>query len=232
MYRKYIKRVLDFLVALVGLIIASPIFLVVAILIKIDSKGPVMFRQDRTGLNGKNFSIYKFRTMKVEMEENGRILSHDERTTKLGNIIRKLSIDELPQLINILKGEMSFIGPRPWVPEYYNNFTEEQKKRVNVLPGITGLAQANGRNAINVFEKIALDIEYTNRVTFAMDIKVIIDTIKTVFTKHGAEIKQEGMFEEIEQLRSQFEDEENDIEEISENTNEEMENSETKVAMV
>lgn len=223
MYRKYIKRVLDFLVALVGLIIASPIFLVVAILIKIDSKGPVMFRQDRTGLNGKNFSIYKFRTMKVEMEENGRILSHDERTTKLGNVIRKLSIDELPQMINIIKGEMSFIGPRPWVPEYYNNFTEEQKKRVSVLPGITGLAQANGRNAINVFEKINLDIKYTESVTFATDFKIIIDTIKTVFTKHGAEIKQEGMFSEIEQLRSQFDEEVVEIETVNNNIDKEIE---------
>lgn len=227
MYEKYIKRVLDFLIAAIGLIVASPLLLVVAILIKIDSKGPVMFRQERTGLNGKNFSIYKFRTMRVEMEENGRLLSHDERTTKLGNIIRKLSIDELPQLINIIKGEMSFIGPRPWVPEYYNNFTEEQKKRVNVLPGITGLAQANGRNAINVFEKIALDIEYTNKISLAMDIKVIIDTIKTVFTKHGAEIKQEGMFEEIEQLKRQFdeveEEEEKEIEKKSQSTVEEKE---------
>lgn len=227
MYEKYIKRVLDFLIAAIGLIVASPLLLVVAILIKIDSKGPVMFRQERTGLNGKNFSIYKFRTMKVEMEENGRILSHDERATKVGNIIRKLSIDELPQLINILKGEMSFIGPRPWVPEYYNNFTEEQKKRVNVLPGITGLAQANGRNAINVFEKIVLDIEYTNKISLAMDIKVIIDTIKTVFTKHGAEIKQEGMFEEIEQLKRQFEEvedeEEKEIEKKSQSTVEEKE---------
>ena len=227
MYEKYIKRVLDFLIAAIGLIVASPLLLVVAILIKIDSKGPVMFRQERTGLNGKNFSIYKFRTMRVEMEENGRILSHDERTTKLGNIIRKLSIDELPQLINILKGEMSFIGPRPWVPEYYNNFTEEQKKRVNVLPGITGLAQANGRNAINVFEKIALDIEYTNKISLGMDMKVIIDTIKTVFTKHGAEIKQEGMFEEIEQLKRQFDEvedeEEKEIEKKSQSTVEEKE---------
>ena len=231
MYEKYIKRVLDFLIAAIGLIVASPLLLVVAILIKIDSKGPVMFRQERTGLNGKNFSIYKFRTMRVEMEVDGRILSHDERTTKLGNIIRKLSIDELPQLINIIKGEMSFIGPRPWIPEYYNNFTEEQKKRVNVLPGITGLAQANGRNAINVFEKIALDIEYTNKISLAMDIKVIIDTIKTVFTKHGAEIKQEGMFEEIEQLKSQF-DEVEEIEEIIQNINEEVEKSETKMAAV
>lgn len=231
MYEKYIKRVLDFLIAAIGLIVASPLLLVVAILIKIDSKGPVMFRQERTGLNGKNFSIYKFRTMKVEMEENGRILSHDERTTKLGNIIRKLSIDELPQLINILKGEMSFIGPRPWVPEYYNNFTEEQKKRVNVLPGITGLAQANGRNAINVFEKIALDIEYTNKISFTMDIKVIIDTIKTVFTKHGAEIKQEGMFEEIEQLKSQFEDKAEENENAIENVENTIEDSQKIIAV-
>lgn len=204
MYRKFIKRTLDLIVAIVGLIVASPVLIITAILIKLDSKGRVLFVQERTGKGGKNFKIYKFRTMKEEMEVDGRILTHEERITKLGDTIRKLSIDELPQLLNILKGDMSFIGPRPWIPEYYENFTEEQKQRVNVLPGITGLAQANGRNAITIFDKINLDIEYTKKVTFLTDVKIIIDTIKTVFTKHGAEIKQEGMFEEIEQLKAQF----------------------------
>ena len=204
MYRKFIKRFLDFIIAILGLIISSPVLLITAILIKLDSKGRVLFVQERTGKGGKKFKIYKFRTMKEEMEKDGRILTHDERITKLGNTIRKLSIDELPQLLNILKGDMSFIGPRPWIPEYYENFTEEQKQRVNVLPGITGLAQANGRNAITIFDKINLDIEYTKKVTFLTDVKIIIDTIKTVFTKHGAEIKQEGMFDEIAQLKAQF----------------------------
>ena len=204
MYRKFIKRTLDLIVAIVGLIVASPVLIITAILIKLDSKGRVLFVQERTGKGGKNFKIYKFRTMKEEMEVDGRILTHDERITKLGDTIRKLSIDELPQLLNILKGDMSFIGPRPWIPEYYENFTEEQKQRVNVLPGITGLAQANGRNAITIFDKINLDIEYTKKVTFLTDVKIIIDTIKTVFTKHGAEIKQEGMFDEIAQLKAQF----------------------------
>lgn len=204
MYRKFIKRTLDLIVAIVGLIVASPVLIITAILIKLDSKGRVLFVQERTGKGGKNFKIYKFRTMKEEMEVDGRILTHEERITKLGDTIRKLSIDELPQLLNILKGDMSFIGPRPWIPEYYENFTEEQKQRVNVLPGITGLAQANGRNAITIFDKINLDIEYTKKVTFLTDVKIIIDTIKTVFTKHGAEIKQEGMFDEIAQLKAQF----------------------------
>ena len=159
-----------------------------------ESPGPVIFKQERIGKNKKTFKMYKFRSMvtgadkmkKKLLEQNEMSgpmfkMKEDPRVTKVGKFIRKTSIDELPQLINILKGEMSFIGPRPWVPEYYNNFTEEQKKRVTVLPGITGLAQANGRNAINVFEKINLDVEYTNKVTFAMDCKVIIDTIKTVY---------------------------------------------------
>lgn len=205
MYRKYIKRILDFFVALIVGIIALPICLIVALIIKLDSKGPAIFKQERTGYKGKVFNCYKFRTMRVEThDESGRELTHDERCTKIGNVIRKLSIDELPQLINILKGEMSLIGPRPWIPEYSENFTEEQKERLNALPGITGLAQANGRNAITIFDKINYDIEYTKNITFINDVKIIIATIVTVFTKHGAEIKQEGMYEEIDQLRNQF----------------------------
>ena len=204
MYRKYIKRILDFLIALVALIVTSPISLIVIIAIKLDSKGPVIFKQIRTGYKGKDFVTYKFRTMKVEThDKDGREFTHDERCTKLGNVIRKLSIDELPQLVNILKGEMSLIGPRPWITEYYKYFSKEQKKRCDVLPGMTGLAQAMGRNNLNIFEKINYDIEYTKNVSFKMDLRVIFETIKTVLSKTGAEIKQEEIQNEINMLKSQ-----------------------------
>lgn len=204
MYRKYIKRILDFVIALLGLIITLPISLIVAIIIKIDSKGPVIFKQERTGYKGRNFNTYKFRTMKVEThDKDGRELTHDERCTKVGNIIRKLSIDELPQLVNILKGEMSLIGPRPWIPEYYKYFSDYQKHRCDVLPGITGLAQAMGRNSIDIFQKINYDIEYTKNVTFKMDCKVFYGTIKTVLSKKGVEIKQEEIQDEINLLKVQ-----------------------------
>lgn len=204
MYKKYVKRVLDFAVALIGLILTAPIALIIAIAIKLDGKGPIIFAQERTGYKGKNFKAYKFRTMKVETHaKDGRELTHDERCTKVGNVIRKLSVDELPQLVNVLKGEMSLIGPRPWIPEYYKYFSNEQKKRCDVLPGITGLAQAMGRNNIDIFQKIKYDIEYTKNVTLKMDCKVIIETIKTVVSKTGAEIKQEGIQEEINMLKAQ-----------------------------
>lgn len=204
MYKKYVKRVLDFAVALIGLILTAPISLIIAIAIKLDGKGPIIFAQERTGYKGKNFKAYKFRTMKVEThDKDGRVLTHDERCTRVGNVIRKLSVDELPQLVNVLKGEMSLIGPRPWIPEYYKYFSKEQKKRCDVLPGITGLAQAMGRNNIDIFQKINYDIQYTENVTFKMDCKVIIETIKTVVSKTGAEIKQEGIQEEINMLKAQ-----------------------------
>lgn len=203
MYEKYIKRFLDITVAILMLVILLPILLIVTIAIKLDSKGPAIFKQERTGKNGKIFKIYKFRTMKVEEYKNGKRLSHDERLTRVGAIIRKTSIDELPQLVNILKGEMSFVGPRPWIPEYYKYFNTEQKKRVSVLPGITGLAQAKGRNSIDIFQKIKYDVEYTKSVSILMDIKVVIGTIKTIFIKDSAEIKQEGIDDEINMLKAQ-----------------------------
>lgn len=203
MYKKYIKRILDIVISIVILIITLPITLITALLIKLDSKGPIIFKQERTGYKGKTFLTYKFRTMRVETHENGRELTHDERCTKVGNIIRKLSIDELPQLINVIKQDMSLVGPRPWIPEYYKYFSESQKRRCDVLPGITGLAQAMGRNNIDIFQKIKYDVEYTENVTFKMDVKVIIETIKTVVSKTGAEIKQEGIQDEINLLKAQ-----------------------------
>lgn len=204
MYKKYVKRALDIFISAVVLIVTSPISLIVMIAIKIDSKGPAIFKQERTGYKGKTFLTYKFRTMKVETHDGtGHELTHDERCTKVGNVIRKLSVDELPQLVNVLKGDMSLVGPRPWIPEYYKYFSSEQKKRCDVLPGITGLAQAMGRNNIDIFQKINYDIEYTKNVTFKMDCKVIIETVKTVVSKAGAEIKQEGIQDEINMLKAQ-----------------------------
>lgn len=203
MYQKYVKRIIDIIISFIMLVILSPIILIIAIAIKIDSKGPVFFLQERTGKGGKNFKIFKFRTMVVETEKDGKLLTHDERMTKVGEFIRKTSLDELPQLINVLKGEMSIIGPRPWIPEYYLYFNAEQKHRVDVLPGITGLAQARGRNGIDIFQKIKYDVEYTKNVTFKMDVKIVLETIKTVVTKDGAEIKQEGIQDEINMLKAQ-----------------------------
>lgn len=203
MYQKYFKRAIDILISFVVLVILSPIILIIAIAIKIGSKGPAIFLQERTGKGGKNFKIFKFRTMVVETQKDGKVLTHDERMTKVGEFIRKTSLDEIPQLINVLKGEMSIIGPRPWIPEYYMYFNEEQKHRVDVLPGITGLAQAKGRNGIDIFQKIKYDVEYTKNVSFVMDIKIILGTIKTVVTKDGAEIKQEGIQDEINMLKAQ-----------------------------
>lgn len=203
LYQKYIKRALSLILAIILLIVLLPLFLIVSIAIKIDSDGPAIFKQERTGKNGKIFKIYKFRTMKVETHKKGKKLMHDERLTKVGAFLRKTSIDELPQILNILKGEMSFIGPRPWVPEYYKYFSKEQRKRVSVLPGLTGLAQAKGRNTLDIFEKIKYDVEYTNNVSFIMDLKVIFGTIRTIFKKDAAEIKQEGIDDEISMLKVQ-----------------------------
>lgn len=203
MYKKYVKRFLDIIISLMVVIITLPITLVSALLIKIDSKGPVLFKQERTGYKGKNFKAYKFRTMKVETHVKGKELTHDERVTKVGKVLRKFSIDELPQLINVLKGEMSLVGPRPWITEYYKYFSKEQKKRCDVLPGITGLAQAMGRNNLDIFQKINYDIKYTENVSFKMDCKVIKETIKTVLSKSGSELKQEGIQDEINMLKAQ-----------------------------
>ena len=141
--------------------------------------------------------------MKIEREELKSNLSHEQMVTKVGKFIRKTSLDELPQLFNILKGEMSFIGPRPWIPEYYEWFTDEQKKRADVLPGISGLAQVKGRNGINIFRKIDYDLIYVHNISFKFDLKIILETIKTVFSKADAEISEVGIKQEINELKIQ-----------------------------
>lgn len=193
MYRKYIKRILDFIFTVVLLVLLSPIMLLAAIAIKIeDPKGPVLFKQKRPGKDAKIFTVYKFRTMRVETEKDGRPLSDMERITKVGAFLRKTSIDELPQLFNIIRGEMSFIGPRPLLENYLPYYTEEEKKRHNVLPGITGWAQVNGRNLISWDDRLKLDIEYVDNISFLFDFKIFILTILKILKCENVVIREKS----------------------------------------
>lgn len=203
MYKNVIKRVCDLILALLLLVLAFIPMIIVAICIKIEDGGPIIYKSKRVGKNCKVFNVYKFRSMKVDRQELHSNLSHEQMVTKVGKVIRKTSLDELPQLINILKGEMSFIGPRPWIPEYYEWFTDEQKKRNNVLPGISGLAQVKGRNGISIFKKIEYDLYYVEHISMWLDIKIVFETIVQVFKKTNAEISEQGIKEEIKELQEQ-----------------------------
>lgn len=190
MYAKYIKRALDFLCSLVAIILLSPILLIIAILVRIKLGKSVIFKQKRPGRNEKIFKLYKFRTMTNEKNENGELLPDEKRLTKFGKILRATSLDELPELFNILKGDMSIVGPRPLLVEYLPLYNEEQKHRHDVRPGLTGLAQVSGRNAITWEEKFKKDVEYVHNITFIGDVKIILKTVVKVFKKEG--ISQEG----------------------------------------
>jgi undecaprenyl phosphate N,N'-diacetylbacillosamine 1-phosphate transferase len=203
MYKNVIKRVCDLILALLLLVLAFIPMIIVAICIKIEDGGPIIYKSKRVGKNCKVFNVYKFRSMKVDRQELHSNLSHEQMVTKVGKVIRKTSLDELPQLINILKGEMSFIGPRPWIPEYYEWFTDEQKRRSNVLPGISGLAQVKGRNGISIFKKIEYDLYYVEHISMWLDIKIVFETIVQVFKKTNAEISEQGIKEEISELKEQ-----------------------------
>lgn len=177
---------LDFVFAVILLIIASPIMLLAAIAIKLeDPKGPVLFRQKRPGKNAKIFTVYKFRTMRVETEKDGRPLTDMERMTKVGSFLRKTSIDELPQLFNIIRGEMSFIGPRPLLVQYLELYTPEQMRRHEVTPGISGWAQVNGRNAISWEEKFKYDVWYVDNQSVLLDFKILFLTIYNILKREG-----------------------------------------------
>lgn len=185
MYKKYIKRILDFLLSAFVLIILAIPLIIVGLLIKVKLGSPILFRQERPGKNGKIFEIIKFRTMNNAKDESGNLLPDDLRLTKFGKFIRSTSIDELPELINILKGDMSIVGPRPLLVEYLDLYNEEQKHRHDVRPGLTGLAQVNGRNSITWEEKFKYDIEYVKNVTFINDCKIILKTIQKVVQRDG-----------------------------------------------
>lgn len=184
-YEKFAKRGLDFILSLLAIVLLSPIILVVAILVRVKLGGPVIFKQKRPGKDERIFCMYKFRTMTDEKDQNGELLSDEIRLTKFGKILRSTSLDELPELWNILKGDMSIVGPRPLLVQYLPLYNEEQRKRHNVRPGFTGLAQVNGRNAISWEEKFDWDVNYVNHITFVTDIKIIFKTIKTVVCRDG-----------------------------------------------
>ena len=190
MYKKYIKRILDFILSLIAIIVLSPILLITAILVRIKLGSPVIFKQKRPGKDEKIFTLYKFRTMTEEKDERGNLLPDSERLTKFGKFLRSTSIDELPELINILKGDMSIVGPRPLLVEYLELYNEEQKHRHDVRPGLTGLAQISGRNTITWEEKFEEDLQYIKKITLLGDIKIIFKTALKVFKREG--ISQEG----------------------------------------
>ncbi|MEK4537567.1 sugar transferase [Peribacillus sp. FSL K6-1552] len=184
-YRRLIKRSMDFILSLIAIVILSPILVVVALLVRVKLGSPVLFKQNRPGLNGNIFMMYKFRTMTDERDENGELLPDSVRLTKFGRLLRSTSLDELPELFNILKGDMSIIGPRPLLVQYLPLYNEYQKRRHEVRPGLSGLAQVSGRNSISWEGKFHLDVEYVDNVSFIRDWKIIILTIKKVFVREG-----------------------------------------------
>lgn len=183
MYRIFIKRLLDFVLSLIALIILSPVILIVAILVKIKLGSPVLFKQERPGKNEKIFRMYKFRTMTDEKDEDGNLLPDDIRLTKFGKILRSTSLDELPELFNILKGDMSIVGPRPLLVNYLPYYTEREKHRHDVRPGLTGWAQINGRNTTLWDDRLEQDVYYVKHISFKIDIWIIIKTIQKVIKR-------------------------------------------------
>lgn len=199
---KYIKRIMDIIMAIIILIVMFIPMLIIALLIWAEDKGSPFFMQDRMGKDLKPFKMYKFRSMRNDRKELDGKMSHDQMVTKIGKFIRKTSLDELPQLFNVLKGEMSFIGPRPWILQYYEWMSPIQKRRVNVRPGISGLAQVRGRNGISVYRKIEYDLEYVNHFGIKYDWMIFKESIKVVFGKQDAEITENGITTEIQDLKN------------------------------
>ncbi len=185
MYKHVLKRLFDFFLSLIALILLSPLLLVVAILVRTKLGTPVLFKQNRPGKNEKIFTLYKFRTMTEKKDENGNLLPDELRLTRFGKMLRSTSLDELPELFNILKGEMSLIGPRPLLVKYLPLYNEKQRHRHDVRPGLTGWAQINGRNAITWEKKFEYDVEYVNQISFAFDCKILWRTIKAVCKREG-----------------------------------------------
>ena len=190
MYRNLIKPLLDIIIALIAFIMFAPIFIIVLVILSISNSGSAFFTQLRPGKNGEIFKIIKFKTMNDKKDLNGELLSDDRRITKLGQIIRKTSLDEIPQLLNVIKGDMSIVGPRPLLPSYLELYSKEQARRHDVKPGITGWAQVNGRNAISWEEKFKLDVWYVDHQSFLLDLKIIFKTVKKVFVSEG--VSQDG----------------------------------------
>lgn len=197
MYAKYIKRMLDFLLSLCALLVLSPVLLILTILGAWKMKGNPFFTQLRPGKDEKIFRLIKFRTMTCEKDKDGNLLPDAQRLTKYGRFLRSTSMDELPELINILKGDMSIVGPRPLLVKYLPLYNEEQRRRHDVRPGLTGWAQVNGRNAISWEEKFRLDVEYVDNISFVMDVKIILQTIGKIFKREGISSETSATMEEF-----------------------------------
>lgn len=199
-YEKHIKRPLDFICALGAVVCFSWLYLIVAILVKVKLGSPILFTQYRPGKNERLFKLYKFRTMTDKRDRDGNLLPDNKRLTKFGKLLRSTSLDELPEAFNIIKGDMSIVGPRPLLPSYLDWYTEEERHRHDVRPGLTGLAQVNGRNFINWDKRFALDIKYIKKITFLNDIKIIFKTISKFLHHSNIAIdsaKVEGNMAEI-----------------------------------
>lgn len=197
MYKNCIKRCLDILLSLCGIIVLSPVLLVLTILVRLKLGRPVLFKQERPGKDEKIFTLCKFRTMTDERDEKGDLLPDEVRLTKFGKLLRATSLDELPELFNILKGDMSVIGPRPLLVRYLPRYNAFQRRRHEVRPGLTGLAQINGRNALTWEEKFAYDIRYVENLTFAMDVRIFAGTIRAVLKREGINSETSATMEEF-----------------------------------
>lgn len=184
-YRKGLKRIIDIIFSLILLVLLSPIMFLVAILVKTKLGSPIIFTQERVGLNNKVFMLCKFRSMTNEVDESGEFLSNDKRLTKFGKLLRSTSMDELPELWNILKGDMSFIGPRPLLTEYLPRYNEEQIKRHNVRPGLTSYTAVNGRASLSWSERLSLDVWYVNNISLLLDLKILMKTFITVIKREN-----------------------------------------------
>ncbi|NLW44484.1 MAG: sugar transferase [Syntrophomonadaceae bacterium] len=192
-----LKRFMDIICSVLGLIFLSPLLFVLAIIIRLQMGNPVFFRQQRPGFKGKPFQIIKFRTMKEQRDKDGRMLPDEQRLTRLGKFLRSTSLDELPELFNVLKGDMSLVGPRPLLMQYLDRYTPEQARRHEMKPGITGWAQVNGRNAITWEEKFALDVWYVNNCSFWLDMKILAMTVVKVFKREGISAEGEATMPEF-----------------------------------
>ncbi len=196
-YRKYVKRILDFILSLAAILILSPVLLVTAGAVRVKLGSPVLFRQKRPGYQGKIFELYKFRTMTDARDEKGELLPDEDRLPPFGKKLRSTSLDELPEFFNILKGEMSFVGPRPLLVRYLPLYNEEQAHRHDVLPGLTGWAQVNGRNTLSWQDKFRYDVEYVNKVSFLFDVKIILMTVRSVLKREGISSETSATMEEF-----------------------------------
>lgn len=203
-YRRYFKRPLDLVFSLGAIIALSPIMLMVAILARVNLGSPTIYKQQRPGLNERIFTLYKFRTMTEEKDGSGQLLPDSIRLNRFGRILRSTSMDELPELFNILKGDMSVVGPRPLLVRYLPYYTQGEKQRHSVRPGLTGLAQVSGRNNLEWDSRLAMDVEYVGRISFLLDLEVVFKTLVKVARREGVKVADEATFEDLDFERRRF----------------------------